>query len=251
MDCSAEASEAINKLNQEIISCKLCPRLVWYREYSAINRPRRYIREEYWAKPITGFGDINARILVIGLAPAAHGGNRTGRIFTGDSSGNTLMKALYEVGLSNKPNSINRDDGLQLRDVYLTAVVRCVPPENKPSREEIANCTRYLVHELQLLKNTRVVITLGRIAFDTFLRVAKAQQIKPQRVRKLEFKHGRLYRFAGVFFGRKPPVLIASYHPSRQNTQTGRLTHAMLVQVFRKALKTVEENNKQDNNPEK
>ncbi|MEM1947681.1 MAG: uracil-DNA glycosylase [Candidatus Caldarchaeum sp.] len=221
------------ELNQRIIACRLCPRLVKHREKTAENPPARFRGEKYWAKPLPGFGDPEARVLVVGLAPAAHGGNRTGRMFTGDSSGDTLMKALYRAGFSNIDRSISVDDGLVLRDVYITAVVRCAPPDNKPTRREIQNCTSYFVEELKLLKNVRVIVTLGRVAFEHVFRVFR--DLRWFEGPTPAFSHGEEYRFSGVLFGRPLPVVLACYHPSRQNTSTGRLTQEMIDAVFRLA----------------
>ncbi|MCS7135548.1 MAG: uracil-DNA glycosylase [Nitrososphaerota archaeon] len=225
---------SLEELAAVIVSCKKCSRLVSYRSYVAENRPKRYSHEEYWAKPIPGFGDPNARLLVVGLAPAAHGGNRTGRMFTGDGSANTLMKALYSVGYASQPYSIHRDDGLKLRDAYLTAVVRCVPPKNVPSKEEIDNCSTYLKNELFILKNVKVIVSLGMIAFNTCVRVLSELGVRMSRPLP-KFLHGAVYRLNGELFGRTVPLLVASYHPSRQNTQTGRLTQSMLNSIFKKA----------------
>jgi len=217
-------------LYEQIVSCRLCPRLVKYRQWVAEHRPPRYRHDTYWAKPLPGFGDPNARLLVIGLAPAAHGGNRTGRMFTGDSSGNTLMRSLHRAGFANLERSERVDDGLVLTDAYLTAVVRCPPPENRPSKDEIDNCIGYLKTELQLLRNVKVVVTLGRIAFQTYLSIVRREGVlnRPSPV----FRHGAVYRLEGELYRRHLPTLIASYHPSRQNTNTGRLTQGMLDRVF-------------------
>ncbi len=214
----------LEELNERIISCKKCPRLASYIKELAKNKPKRYKNWNYWAKPIPGFGDINAKLLIIGLAPAAHGGNRTGRMFTGDGSGEWLVKALYELGFANQPVSISRDDGLLLKDVYITASLRCAPPKNKPNRDELKNCRMYLREELSLLKNVKVVITLGRIAFENFLSIMRGKGYKI----KLEFKHGENYRIGNY-------ILIASYHPSRQNTQTGKLKWEEWLKVFKMA----------------
>lgn len=209
---------SIVELNQRIISCNRCSRLVMYREHIARVKTKRFKDWVYWGKPVTGFGDINARLLVIGLAPAAHGANRTGRMFTGDASGSWLVKALYEIGLANKPTSISADDGLTLKDVYITAVLRCAPPENKPLKEEVLNCIEYLQKELMLLNKVKVILTLGRIAFDTYARIIG---------KRLDFRHGSIYRLDGI-------TLVASYHPSRQNTQTRRLTWESWMSIFRR-----------------
>jgi uracil-DNA glycosylase len=217
-------------LYEEIVSCRLCPRLVKHRQWAAEHRPRRYSLDTYWARPLPGFGDPRARLLVVGLAPAAHGGNRTGRMFTGDSSGNTLMRSLHRAGFANLDRSERADDGLVLTDAYLTAVVRCPPPENKPSKTEINNCIKYLKAELRLLQNIKVVVTLGRIAFQTYLSLVRSEGLLKKPLP--EFRHGAVYRLEGMLYGRPLPVLIASYHPSRQNTNTGRLTQEMLDWVF-------------------
>ncbi len=179
---------------------------------------------DYWGKPVPGFGDPQASLLIIGLAPAAHGANRTGRMFTGDSSGQWLVKALYETGLANQPYTVSKDDGLKLKSVYVTAVVRCAPPKNRPTSEEIDNCSEYLSEELRILKKVKVVLTLGRIAFESYLKLVNGREMH-----RLRFGHGKVYRLS-----HGSPTLVASYHPSRQNTQTGRLTWRMWMKVFRK-----------------
>ena len=223
----------LERLNSQIVACRRCPRLVSYRERAALNPPKRFKGQTYWAKPLTGFGDINARLLIVGLAPAAHGGNRTGRMFTGDSSGNTLMSSLHKAGFANKPTSERCDDGLVLHDAYVTAVVRCPPPSNRPNASEISNCLSYLREEMRVLENVKVVVALGGLAFNSLVRIFREQagvgDVSPA------FRHGAVYRLRGRLYGRTLPVLIASYHPSRQNTQTGRLTQAMLDRVFLKA----------------
>lgn len=215
-------AEAINALSTQIISCNLCPRLTEYRVKVALNPPKRFRGEEYWAKPLPGFGDPYAKLFILGLAPAAHGGNRTGRMFTGDSSGAWLIKALYKTGFANKPTSISRNDGLSLKGAYVSAVVRCAPPANKPLSSEIRNCLKYLKAELEILNDVKAVIALGRLAHDTYLKLYDLENIP--------FKHGRVVKFNE--FNR---VLIDSYHPSRQNTQTGRLTWRMWISIFKEA----------------
>ncbi|HID87338.1 MAG TPA: uracil-DNA glycosylase [Anaerolineae bacterium] len=212
------------QLNAEIAACTACPRLVAHRQEVARTRRRAFRDWDYWGRPVPGFGDPQARVAIIGLAPAAHGANRTGRIFTGDSSGQTLMAALYRAGFANQPTSEHRDDGLALRGVFLTAVVRCAPPKNRPTAQELANCRPFLARELALLPSVRVVVALGRVAFDGYLRLLREQGVALPR---LAFRHGGCYRFEPPL-----PTLVASYHPSRQNTQTGRLTEAMLDEVF-------------------
>ncbi|OGQ77559.1 MAG: uracil-DNA glycosylase [Deltaproteobacteria bacterium RIFCSPLOWO2_12_FULL_60_19] len=215
-------------LNQTVVRCRKCPRLVRWREQAAKEPPRRYQGERYWAKPLPGFGDPNARLLIVGLAPAAHGGNRTGRIFTGDRSGDWLYGTLHAFGFSSQATSIHRDDGLKLNDCYITAAVRCAPPLNKPAFSEFERCRPYLVAELKLLKRVRVVVALGKIAFDSFL---KAHQENGGTVPKPrpQFGHGSVARLGGNL------TLLGSYHPSQQNTFTGRLTREMFHGVFEKA----------------
>jgi uracil-DNA glycosylase family 4 len=206
--------------------------LVRWREQVAKNPPRRYRGETYWAKPLPGFGDARARLFIIGLAPAAHGGNRTGRIFTGDRSGDWLYETLYAFGFCNQATSIHRDDGLSLRDCYIMAAVRCAPPENKPAPQEFDRCRPYLVQELKLLKNVRVVVALGKIAFDSFL---KAYQENGGTVPKPrpQFGHGSIAQLGDSL------TLLGSYHPSQQNTFTGKLTREMFREVFTKARKVL------------
>jgi len=209
----------------EVMACRRCPRLVEYRERVAREKVRRYRDEEYWGKPIPGLGDPNARLLLVGLAPAAHGGNRTGRIFTGDRSGDFLYRALHRAGFANQPWSRHRDDGLALRGCYITAAVRCAPPGNKPTRTELTTCRPYLVEEIRLLRSLRVVVPLGRIAFDAFLR-AWGDSGRTLPAPRPAFAHGAMRELPGGVF------LLASYHPSQQNTQTGRLTSPMFQRIF-------------------
>ncbi len=216
------------RLNRTIIACRRCPRLVRWRETCAEKAPRRYAGASYWAKPLPGFGDPNARVLIVGLAPAAHGGNRTGRMFTGDRSGDWLYGALHAAGFANQPNSENTADGLKLVNCYVTAAVRCAPPDNKPNRVEFERCRSYLVQELHHFKNLRVVIVLGKIAFDSYLAAFRATGgVVPKP--KPKFGHGVNVRLPG---GLK---LICSYHPSQQNTFTGKLTRPMLQSIFDQA----------------
>ena len=216
------------RLNQAVVQCRKCPRLVRWREQAAKQPPRRYQGQSYWAKPLPGFGDPEARLLIVGLAPAAHGGNRTGRIFTGDRSGDWLYGTLHEFGFSSQAASVHRDDGLKLTDCYITAAVHCAPPLNKPALSEFARCRPYLVEELKLLKRVRVVVALGKIAFDSFL---KAYQENGGIVPKPrpKFGHGSVARLDDNL------TLLGSYHPSQQNTFTGRLTRKMFHGVFKKA----------------
>ena len=221
-------STVLARMNRRIVACALCPRLVAHREAAAASPPRRYHGQRYWARPLPGFGDPRAELLLVGLAPAANGGNRTGRMFTGDESGNWLYRALWEAGFANQPTSERRDDGLTLTGAYITAAIRCAPPANKPSLEEIARCQPYLLEELRLLDRVRVVVGLGRIGWQAYLRVRKVMGAAPS-IERPAFGHGTLTRFAdGV-------TLIASYHPSQQNTFTGKLTRPMLRAVFAKA----------------
>ncbi len=214
--------DLLHRINEKIIKCKLCPRLSEYIRKVGQTKTKKHIDESYWAKPVPTFGDPQARLLVIGLAPAANGGNRTGRIFTGDSSGDWLVRALFESGFANKPTSISRDDGLILIDAYLTAAVKCAPPQNKPNPSEIINCSQYLKSEIKILeKTTKVIITLGRIAFDAYCNVCH--------VKDLKFGHHKVYRISNG------KTLIASYHPSRRNTNTGTLTWQMWINIFETA----------------
>ncbi|HXG51690.1 MAG TPA: uracil-DNA glycosylase [candidate division Zixibacteria bacterium] len=223
---------SLRALNREIVGCRKCPRLVRWREQVGKNPPRRYRGTIYWARPLPGFGDPRARLLVVGLAPAAHGGNRTGRIFTGDRSGDWLYEALYHAGFANQPRSEHRGDGLKLRDCYITAAVRCAPPANKPSPAEFRNCRPYLVRELKAFRDLRVVVALGKIAFDSFLAAFREAGGEVPRPRP-RFGHGsRTVLPGGV-------TLLGSYHPSQQNTFTGRLTREMLAEVFAEARKAI------------
>lgn len=227
----------LDLLTQTIVACRLCPRLVQYREQVARVKKREFRDWDYWGRPVPGFGDPKAELLIIGLAPAAHGANRTGRMFTGDGSGQWLIRALHRAGFASLPTSEHRDDGLHLHNAYLTAVVRCAPPANKPTHREIANCSAYLRQELALLNRVQVVVTLGQVAFTTYLRMIGKRGVTIPAPRPA-FKHGAVYTL-GAAQG-VPPILIASYHPSRQNTQTGRLTERMLDRIFQRARRTVE-----------
>ncbi len=221
------------EISEKIVSCTLCPRLVRYRQEVARHPPKRYSSETYWAKPLPGFGDPKASILVIGLAPAAHGGNRTGRMFTGDSAGNTLVRALYANGLANIPYSISLNDGLKLSGCFLTAALRCAPPRNTPLKEELENCYSYLGEELDALRGVRVVVALGGLAFNTSVRLLRDKGFTSGGDRPV-FRHGRVYKFTQGPCGRVV-WLLATYHPSRRNTQTRLLTQGMLNSVFRRA----------------
>ena len=218
----------IPNINRSIIRCSRCPRLRAYCRRVARDKKREFRDWEYWGKPVPGFGDPDARLLVVGLAPAAHGANRTGRMFTGDSSGSWLYAALHRHGFANQPQSLSRDDGLTLNDCYITAAARCAPPGNKPSRIELDHCRPYLVAELRLLRHVRVVVTLGRIAHESWLKAAGWWERLPPRARP-PFVHGAETTLPDG------SVVIASYHPSRQNTNTGKLTRTMWNAVFRTA----------------
>jgi uracil-DNA glycosylase len=223
------AIRSLSALASDVIACERCPRLREYcRRVGEIKR-RAYRDWEYWTKPVPGFGDPRARVLVIGLAPGAHGANRTGRMFTGDSSGDFLYRALYETGFASQPESRSRDDGLKLRDMYITASVRCAPPNNKPAPQEFRNCRSYLERELDLLENVRVVVALGRTAFETYLGILRRRGTILSRT-AFVFAHDRVHHVAPG-----SPVLISSFHPSQQNTFTGKLTPIMLRKVFARA----------------
>jgi uracil-DNA glycosylase len=254
-------------LNREVIACTRCPRLVANREQIAREKRRAYRDCEYWGKPVPGFGDPEARVLVMGLAPGAHGSNRTGRPFTGDASGKFMYPVLYETGFANQPTATDRDDGLKLKDLYITAAVRCAPPDNKPTPQELANCSQFLDRELTRLEKVKVVVALGKIGFDAYLNYVKrgldeAAASHPfDKLRKNSseknaensamslskewgthfrrsdylFKHGASYRLPDG------KVLLASYHPSNQNTQTGKLTRSMFVEIFKEAARLADE----------
>jgi len=216
----------LEQINKEIVDCRRCPRLVRHREKIAREKRRAYREWYYWGRPVPGFGDPRARLLILGLAPAAHGANRTGRMFTGDRSGDFLYKALYSAGFANQPRSVSRDDGLRLEDAYITATLRCAPPANKPLPSELANCRPYFERELELLR-PRAVLALGGIAMRAYLALLKERGMLP-RGSALAFRHGATYNL-----GANLPRLFVSYHPSQQNTFTGKLTESMLVGVLR------------------
>ncbi len=221
-----QTGTSVAKLQREVIACEHCPRLREHCRKIAEVKRRAYREWDYWGKPVPSFGDPRARVLIIGLAPAAHGANRTGRMFTGDRSGDFLYGVLHATGFASQAEARRRDDGLTLRDVYITAAVRCAPPLNKPLAEEVANCRGYLERELRLLRNVRVVVVLGHLAFDVYLSILRDDG----RIRSRSafvFGHNRVHHTADGL-----PVLISSYHPSQQNTQTGRLTEPMLRAVF-------------------
>ncbi len=225
---SSAASDPLARLAARVSRCRACPRLVAHRERVARERVARFRDWTYWGRPVPGFGDPAARLLVVGLAPAAHGGNRTGRIFTGDESGNWLYRALHAAGFANQPTSVARDDGLRLTDVYVTAAARCAPPGNRPTPTELARCRPFLGRELDLLAGLAVVVVLGKVAHDAFLAalVARGARVPSPRPR---FAHAAEHRLPNGL------LLLCSYHPSQQNTFTGRLTREMLDGVFRRA----------------
>jgi len=227
-EVAGEDNGKLRALALRIVSCRLCPRLVKHREASAADPPRRYRGEEYWARPLPGFGDPTARVLIVGLAPAAHGGNRTGRMFTGDRSGDWLFRALHEAGLASQPTSVHAGDGLRLTGAYITAALRCPPPGNKPRPVEMQRCQPYLLEELALLKEVRVVVALGKIGWDAYLRARRAAGRPLPRP---------LPRFGHAARSAMPDgtVLLGSFHPSQQNTFTGKLTRPMLRDVFSRA----------------
>ena len=212
----------LEKLNREIISCRKCPRLVEWREEVARVKRKAYLDKEYWGKPVPGFGDPKARVLVVGLAPGAHGSNRTGRQFTGDASGGFLFPALHRAGFANQASAESRNDGLILKDMYITASGRCAPPKNKPTSEELNNCESYLVRELEILK-PKVIVCLGRIAFDRILKIYSLKKSE------MKFGHSALHKLDNGIW------LLCSYHPSQQNTLTGKLTEKMFDDIWKKA----------------
>lgn len=218
--------DSIPTLNTEILSCRKCPRLVEWRESVAQTKRRAYQGQEYWGKPVPGFGDPNARVLVVGLAPGAHGSNRTGRQFTGDASGNFLYPALYRAGFASQPESTGLHDGMTLTDLYIAAVCRCAPPDNKPLPEEMSNCRPYLERELDLIR-PKVIVVLGRIAFESILRIYS------MRSSNLSFAHGVVYSLKTDALN-TAHSLVCSYHPSQQNTLTGKLTVEMFDTVWQK-----------------
>ena len=214
--------KSISALNKKIKNCTKCPRLAQYIREVAKNKVRRFADQDYYGKPLSGFGDINAKLLIVGLAPAAHGGNRTGRMFTGDSSGDWLAKIMHKHGFASIPTSQTSNDGLLLKNAFITAAVRCAPPQNKPTKEEKETCFDYLNQEYQILKNVTVILCLGKIAYDATCKLIK---VKPEK-----FGHNKLFEYESV-------KILTSYHPSKQNTQTGRLTWKEWSAVFQKAKK--------------
>jgi uracil-DNA glycosylase family 4 len=221
------------KLYDEVINCRLCERLVSWREEVARTKKRAYLNWDYWGKPVPGFGDINGQVLVVGLAPGAHGSNRTGRMFTGDSSGDFLYPALYKAGFASQPKSSDISDGLKLNNLYITAICRCVPPQNKPTPEEIRNCLPFLEQEIAQMKNLKILVALGAIAHHHLQRIYSnwlGMKIK------ISFSHGNFEKLPG-----NHPYLLSSYHPSRQNTQTGKLTEIMFDDIWGKVNQLITE----------
>ncbi len=228
-----ETPSQLRVLNEEIIACRRCMRLVKYREEVAREKRRAYREWTYWGKPVPGFGDAGAELLILGLAPAAHGANRTGRMFTGDRSGDFLYAALHKAGFANQPVSENREDGLRLENVYISATCRCAPPENKPLPGEILNCRGYFERELEILK-PKAVLALGKIAWDAYLEILKQRGVISSRA-LCKFAHGAEAEMGAGF-----PRLFGVYHPSQQNTQTGRVTPAMYSAVLRRVRRFLE-----------
>ncbi|MBI5198392.1 MAG: uracil-DNA glycosylase [Nitrospirae bacterium] len=219
--------DTLPSIARDIVACERCPELRRYCSQTAQEKRRAYKDETYWGKPLPPFGDPKARLLIIGLAPAAHGGNRTGRMFTGDASGNFLYGALFRAGFSNQPTSVRPGDGLQLKDAYITAVLHCAPPGNKPTPRQLKHCRDYLIREVRLLKRVKAVLCLGRIAFDNLLVTLREMGVLQKDQAKPSFGHGKSYRL-----GPSLPKIFAAYHPSQQNTFTGRLTPEMMDQVL-------------------
>jgi uracil-DNA glycosylase family 4 len=226
MPQSSDPAQALVHLQNRVIACRRCPRLVGHCAKVAREKRRMYRSEDYWGKPVPSFGDPRAALLILGLAPAAHGANRTGRMFTGDRSGDFLYRALHQAGFASQPTSHHRGDGLELKNCYITAALRCAPPANKPRPQELRNCRPYLEKELLLLPRVRAVLALGRIAFDTYLRLLAGREGFPPRS-SFHFAHGASYALPQGL-----PRLLASYHPSQQNTQTGKLTPEMMHHVM-------------------
>tara|TARA_Y200000002_G_C22611509_1_gene634038 strand:- start:112 stop:774 length:663 start_codon:yes stop_codon:yes gene_type:complete len=217
-------------LNKKIIKCSKCPRLVKFRKKIATKKRRQYENQNYWGKPITGFGDINAKILLVGLAPAAHGGNRTGRVFTGDRSSDFLYKCLYKAKISNQTTSTHLNDGLKLNKAYITTALKCVPPGDKPLKKELDNCFRFFNQEINKLKNLTTIVALGKIAFDACVYFYKSEYSFNQ---KIEFKHDKIYKLPNNI------LLIGCYHPSPRNVNTGRINENQMAGLFKKILKII------------
>ncbi len=221
-------SSWLTQLNADVVSCTRCPRLIEHCRKVAREKRRAYLDWDYWGKPVPGFGDPNARVLILGLAPGAHGSNRTGRPFTGDGSGYFMYPVLHKAGFASQPNATHKGDGLKLKDAYITAVARCAPPGNKPSPEELANCSQFLDRELEGLKKVKVILVLGKIAFDGYLNYLKRRGVVQSKGQYI-FGHGAKYDLPNG------KILLASYHPSMQNTLTGKLTEKMFLEVVKDA----------------
>ncbi len=217
-------------LKKKIINCRKCPRLIKFRKKIVKNKRKQFIDQKYWGKPITGFGDINAQILFVGLAPAAHGGTRTGRVFTGDKSSDFLYKCLHKANISNKNKSNHINDGLKLKNAFITAALKCVPPEDKPNKDEITNCSKFFQKEINLLKNLKVVVALGKIAFDTCVNFYKINYGFSE---KIKFGHNLKYKLPNNI------TLVGCYHPSPRNVNTGRINEKKMTHLFKNILKKI------------
>ncbi len=220
----------LSELNSSIINCKRCPRLVRFRKKISKNKRKQYINQKYWAKPITGFGDDNGKILFVGLAPAAHGGTRTGRVFTGDKSSDFLYKCLYRAKIANQPTSTHIDDGLKLNNAYITTALKCVPPEDKPTKKELHNCFNFFDKEIYNLKNLKIIVALGKIAFDTCVSFYQSNYNFSE---KIKFQHNKTYKLTNKI------LLVGCYHPSPRNVNTGRIDQKKMTSLFKKVLKLV------------
>ena len=221
-------SSNFNNLNKSIINCEKCKRLVKFRQKISKEKRKQYINETYWGKPITGFGDINGKILLVGLAPAAHGGTRTGRVFTGDKSSDFLYKCLFKAKISNQPTSEYKDDGLKLNKAYITTALKCVPPEDKPLKQELNNCFKYFDQEINLLKNLKIIVALGKIAFDACKYFYKS---KYGLTENIQFKHNKIFKLPNNI------LLVGCYHPSPRNVNTGRINEKKMTSLFKRVLK--------------
>ena len=220
----------LSQLNRSIIKCNKCSRLVKFRNKLAKNKRKQYLDQEYWAKPITGFGDISGKILFVGLAPAAHGGTRTGRVFTGDKSSDFLYKCLYKANISNQPTSTHINDGLKLNNAYITTALKCVPPEDKPTRDELHNCFNFFNKEINNLKNLKIIVALGKIAFDACIYFYKTNYNYTQ---KVKFEHGKIFKITEKI------LLLSCYHPSPRNVNTGRINEKKMTNLFKKVLQLI------------
>ena len=224
-------TDSLKTHNEKLITCRRCPRLVAWREEIAQTKRKAYQDQTYWGKPVPGFGDPDAKIMIVGLAPGAHGSNRTGRMFTGDASGDFMYPALFRAGFANQHSADHIDDGLKLKDIFITAICRCVPPNNRPYVAEIKNCLPWLEAEINLLKNLQGFVALGKIAFDGIQRMYKMQDIE---LPDMEFGHNNFYEL-----GQELPWLLSSYHPSQQNTATGRLTEEMFDEIWQRTKEAI------------